>query len=51
MFEYKVERISWDLEEYLNEKASQGWRCVGVTSNTGLGLTVTVVLEKVIEGK
>ena len=44
--EYKVERISDDLEKYLNEKGSQGWRCASVTTATGLGWTHIVVLER-----
>lgn len=44
--EYKVERISNDLEKYLNEKGSQGWRCASVTTATGLGWTYIVVLER-----
>ena len=47
-YEYKVERISGDLEQYLNEKAKLGWRCVSVTQATGLGWTQIVVLEKLI---
>ena len=44
--EYKVERISDDLEKYLNEKGSQGWRCASVTTATGLGWTYVVILER-----
>lgn len=45
-YEYKVEKISRDLQCYLNEQASEGWRCVSVLTNTGLGWTLTVVLER-----
>lgn len=45
-YEYKVERISGDLEKYLNEKGTQGWRCVSITTATGLGWTQIVVLER-----
>lgn len=48
---YKVERISGDLEKYLNEKGSQGWRCASVTTATGLGWTQIVVLERDVEDK
>lgn len=44
--EYKVERISGDLEKYLNEKGIQGWHCASVTTATGLGWTYVVVLER-----
>lgn len=47
--DYKVKRISGDLEKYLNEKGSQGWRCVSVTTATGLGLTHIIVLERAVE--
>lgn len=45
-YEYDVERISCDLEKYLNEKKRHGWNCVSVTNATGLGWTRTVVLKK-----
>lgn len=48
-YEYKVERISDDLEVYLNKQSANGWRCVGVTTNTGLGWSVTVVLERIVD--
>lgn len=50
-YEYKVEKIASDLQTYLNEKAEQGWRCVSVTTSTGLGWTQIVVLEREIENK
>lgn len=53
-YEYKVETkpnfMVNDLEDYLNTKANEGWRCVSVVANTGLGLTITIVFErKVVE--
>ncbi len=48
-YDYKVDRVSGDLEKYLNEKSSQGWRCVSVTTATGLGWTQIVVLEKAVK--
>ena len=50
-YEYKVERVSGDLEKYLNKQSSQGWRCISVTSATGLGWTQIIVLEKIVEKK
>lgn len=47
-YEYDVERISCDLEKYLNEKKRHGWNCVSVTNATGLGWTRTVVLKKAV---
>lgn len=47
-YEYKVERVGSDLEAYLNTMAAEGWRCVSVTTATGLGLTYYVVLEREI---
>ena len=49
-YEYKVEKVD-NLERYLNDKSKEGWRCVGVTTSTGLGWTMTVVLEKLVEEK
>lgn len=48
-YEYKVEKISGNLQEYLNKQSEQGWRCVSTMTNTGLGWTITVVLEKIID--
>ncbi|MEZ3445032.1 MAG: hypothetical protein K1W30_07870 [Lachnospiraceae bacterium] len=48
-YEYKVERVSGDLEKYLNKQSSQGWRCISVTTATGLGWTQIIVLEKIVE--
>lgn len=48
-YEYKVERFSGDLEAFLNTKGSQGWRCVSVTTATGLGWTQIIVLEKPVD--
>lgn len=47
-YEYDVERISCDLEKYLNEKKRHGWNCVSVTNATGLGWTRTVVLKRAV---
>lgn len=47
-YEYKVERITCDLESYLNKMANDGWRCVSVSHPTGLGWSVVVVLERKI---
>lgn len=53
-YEYKVETkpnfMVNNLEDYINTKANEGWRCVSVMANTGLGLTITIVFErKVVE--
>jgi hypothetical protein len=49
---YKVEEFESDflgnlenLKKYLNEKASQGWSCISVTTITSLGWTLSVVWE------
>lgn len=49
---YKVEEFESDFlgnlenfKKYLNEKASQGWHCISVTTITGLGWTLSVVWE------
>lgn len=47
-YEYDVERISCNLEKYLNEKKRHGWNCVSVTNATGLGWTRTVVLKRAV---
>lgn len=48
-YKYKVKRISGDLKKYLNKQSSKGWRCVSVTTATGLGWTQVVVFEKAVE--
>ena len=48
-YEYKVVTLSNNLEKFLNDESEEGWRCVSVCTNTGLGWTMTVVLEKLVD--
>lgn len=50
-YEYRVERISGFLETYLNEKASQGWRCISVMPATEpyLEWTQIAIFERIVD--
>lgn len=50
-YSYKVERVTGELQEYLNKQAQEGWRCISVSASTGLGWTQLVVLEKEEDGQ
>ena len=50
-YEYKVEDTESNikkLENYLNNKSKEGWRCIGI-NQVEFGLGTTVVLEKTVD--